>query len=81
MNLRIHDLRHSFASVAAMGGLSLPVIGRLLGHTQSATTARYAHLADDPLKAANEAIGSRLSAFMNQPQIAVNNIGRLTDGN
>ena len=43
-NVRIHDLRHSFASVAASGGLSLPMIGKLLGHTQAATTQRYAHL-------------------------------------
>jgi site-specific recombinase XerD len=47
---RIYDLRHSFASVGAGGGLSLQVIGRLLGHTQTRTTQRYAHLADDPLK-------------------------------
>lgn len=64
MNLRIHDLRHSFASVALLGGLSLPFIGRLLGHTQSATTARYAHLADDPLKVANDAVGRRLVGLM-----------------
>lgn len=63
-DVRLHDLRHSFASVAAMGGMSLPMIGKLLGHTQSATTARYAHLADDPVKAANEAIGKRLDGLM-----------------
>jgi hypothetical protein len=44
-----HDLRHSFASVAASGGQSLVVIGKRLGHSQPATTARYAHLADDPV--------------------------------
>ena len=49
---RIYDLRHSFASVGAGGGLSLQIIGRLLGHTQMRTTQRYAHLADDPLKEA-----------------------------
>jgi integrase len=43
-NVRLHDLRHSFASVGAAGELSLPMIGALLGHTQPATTARYAHL-------------------------------------
>src|SRR5262249_59216119 len=43
-NLRIHDLRHSYASIAINAGLTLPVIGRLLGHTQTATTARYTHL-------------------------------------
>ena len=49
---RLYDLRHSFASVGAGGGLSLPIIGRLLGHTQSRTTERYAHLSDDPLREA-----------------------------
>ncbi len=63
-NFRIHDHRHSFASVGAAGGLSLPMIGRLLGHTQPATTNRYAHLAADPVKAANEAIGERIAAIM-----------------
>jgi integrase len=47
---RIYDLRHSYASVGAGGGLSLQIIGRLLGHTQMRTTQRYVHLADDPLK-------------------------------
>jgi integrase len=55
---RAYDLRHSFASVGAGGGLSLPIIGRLLGHTQSRTTERYAHLADDPLREATEKIGT-----------------------
>src|SRR5262249_31527720 len=61
---RLHALRHSFASVAAAGGLSLPIIGALLGHTQPATTARYTHLAADPLKAATESIGQRIAAAM-----------------
>jgi integrase len=53
---RLYDLRHSFASVGAGGGLSLPIIGKLLGHSQSRTTQRYAHLADDPLREAAEKI-------------------------
>ena len=44
----IHDLRHTYASVLANRGLSLHLIGALLGHTKTATTARYAHLSDDP---------------------------------
>jgi len=52
--LRLHDLRHTYASVLASAGLSLPVIGALLGHSTPATTARYAHLFDDPLRAATE---------------------------
>lgn len=55
---RIHDLRHTYASVLASAGLSLPVIGALLGHTQPATTARYSHLFDDPLRAATERVGA-----------------------
>ena len=63
-DVRIHDLRHSFASVGAAGGLSLPMIGKLLGHTQAATTERYAHLAADPVRAASEEIGKRIAAAM-----------------
>ena len=62
--LRIHDLRHTHASVGAGLGLGLPIIGKLLGHTQAATTARYAHLDADPLRRASEHIGSRLAAAM-----------------
>jgi integrase len=58
---RIHDLRHTYASILASSGLSLPIIGQLLGHTQSQTTARYAHLADDPLRAATERAGAVIS--------------------
>jgi integrase len=59
-DVRLHDLRHSFASVGAGAGLSLPIIGALLGHSQPATTARYAHLASDPLQEAADLVGSRL---------------------
>ena len=62
--VRLHDLRHSFASVAASGGQSLVVIGKMLGHSQPATTARYAHLADDPVKAASDAVGKHIAAAM-----------------
>ncbi len=62
--VRLHDLRHSFASVAAAGGASLPIIGALLGHLDSATTARYAHLSASPLRTVNEGIGRRLAAAM-----------------
>lgn len=63
-DVRLHDLRHSLASVGAAAGLSLPVIGALLGHTQAQTTARYAHLSADPLKQAAELIGDRITAAM-----------------
>ncbi|GAB5387833.1 MAG: site-specific integrase [Alphaproteobacteria bacterium] len=54
-DVRLHDLRHTFASIAVSAGNGLPIIGKLLGHTQVQTTARYAHLASDPLRnAANQ---------------------------
>jgi integrase len=59
--VRIHDLRHTNAAILASLGLSLPIIGRLLGHTQAATTQRYAHLMDDPLRAAVERAGAVIS--------------------
>ena len=52
--VRLHDLRHTYASVLVSAGLSLPVIGSLLGHSTPVTTHRYAHLTDDPLRAATE---------------------------
>jgi integrase len=56
--LRIHDLRHSFASQLASAGIGLHVIGGLLGHSRPETTHRYAHLFDDALRAATEAVGA-----------------------
>ena len=63
-DVRIHDLRHSFASFAAADGASLFLIGKVLGHAQSRTTERYAHLADDPLKAVAELAAGRIAAAM-----------------
>ncbi len=62
---RIHDLRHTFASILASAGQSLPVIGALLGHTQPNTTARYSHLFDDPLREATERVGAVVTAAGN----------------
>ena len=62
--LRIHDLRHSFASVGAAGGVPLQMVGLMLGHAQASTTERYSHLAPDPVKTANEMIGQRIAAAM-----------------
>src|SRR5262249_19869916 len=64
VGVRLHDLRHTYASFGAGSGLGLPIIGRLLGHTQAATTARYAHLDNDPLRRASEAIGGRIAAAL-----------------
>ena len=63
-DVRLHDLRHAFASVAASSGMGLPIIGKMLGHTQAATTDRYAHLASDPVKAAAAAVAGKIAAAM-----------------
>ena len=62
--VRLHDLRHSFASVGAGASMGLPIIGKLLGHSQATTTARYAHLDADPLRRAVDTIGATISAAM-----------------
>jgi len=67
-DVRVHDLRHTFASIAAGLGEGLPMIGKLLGHTQPATTSRYAHLADDPVRRAGERVAAKLSDLMQGQQ-------------
>ncbi|MCP3397792.1 MULTISPECIES: site-specific integrase [unclassified Bradyrhizobium] len=64
-DVHIHDLRHSFGAIGAGSGLGLPIIGRLLGHTQAATTARYSHVAIDPAKRAADLIAGQISDAMN----------------
>jgi integrase len=76
--VRIHDLRHSFASFGAGASLGLPIIGKLLGHSQAATTHRYAHLDADPLRRAAETIGNTIAAAMAGPPPA--NLVRLKRG-
>jgi integrase len=63
-DVRLHDLRHSFASVGVAGGDSLFIVGSILGHKRASTTERYAHLSDDPRRAATERIGARIAAAM-----------------
>ena len=63
-DVRIHDLRHSFASRALALGESLPMIGKLLGHTQVQTTARYAHLANESVKASGSRVGDSIGSHI-----------------
>jgi integrase len=72
--LRLHDLRHSFASIGAGASLGLQIIGKLLGHTQAATTSRYAHLDADPMRRAVETIGATIAAAMGSPVSPVSNV-------
>jgi integrase len=64
--VRLHDLRHNFAAFGAGGGMGLPIIGKLLGHTQPQTTARYAHLDADPLRKAANTIGATIAAALGE---------------
>jgi integrase len=64
--VRLHDLRHSFASAAISAGISLPVIGAMLGHKSVQSTARYAHLAQDPVRDASELVGAAISSNFRQ---------------
>ena len=68
--VRVHDMRHSFASFGAAAGLGLPVLGALLGHKQPVTTARYAHLANNPLRAAADRITSEIAAALDGRPLA-----------
>jgi len=61
-DVRVHDLRHSFASALVSSGEGLPTIGRLLGHTQTSTTARYAHLYDEKIRDAVEWVAKKFNA-------------------
>jgi len=63
-HVRLHDLRHSFASIGVSSGDSLFVVGKLLGHHSAATTERYAHLSNDPLRAAADSISGKIAADM-----------------
>ena len=63
-DVRLHDLRHTFASVGAGSGMGLPIVGALLGHSKPSTTNRYAHLADGPLKEAVERISQQIDTAM-----------------
>jgi integrase len=71
--VRIHDLRHTFASNAVMQGQPLPIVAKLLGHTQIQTTMRYAHLADNPVRDAAASVSDALSLSLAAPTITLTN--------
>ena len=65
-DVRLHDCRHTFASISASAGASLPLIGALLGHTTPMTTARYAHLLDDPQRAAANKVAALITGAVDE---------------
>ena len=68
-DVRPHDLRHTFASQAAMQGIPLPVVARLFGHAQVQMTLRYAHVSDRDVEAAAERIGGAMACIMNSSPV------------
>ncbi len=78
-DVRIHDLRHSFASRALAVGLALPMIGRLLGHTDIGSTARYAHLSRDAEKIAVARVGGSIEADIVRAESAARGGGQVSE--
>lgn len=74
--IHLHDLRHAYASILASAGLSLPVIGALLGHATPVTTHRYAHLFDDPLRVATERASAIITGKAPAEVLPLNKRGR-----
>jgi integrase len=68
-DVRLHDLRHTYASLAVSQGMSLPLVGSLLGHADAATTSRYAHLHDDPRRQAAEAVSSQIQSALKREDV------------
>ncbi len=68
-DVRLHDLRHTHASHLVSSGLSLSIVGKLLGHTQASTTQRYAHLADEPLRQATELFGGKIRKLTSKKDV------------
>jgi integrase len=74
--VRIHDLRHTMASIAAQGGQGLPVIGALLGHVRATTTARYTHTYEDPVRAAADTVAKEIDKMLKGKKAKVVRISR-----
>ena len=72
LQVRLHDLRHTYASHLVSGGVPLAIVGHLLGHTQISTTQRYTHLADDQVRQANDRFGAKLVAIASSRQDSTN---------
>jgi integrase len=79
-DVRLHDLRHAFASVAATSGMGLPIIGKMLGHSQMQTTHRYAHLAADPVKAAAATVAGKIADAMKTGAATADRLHQLSTG-
>lgn len=79
-DLRLHDLRHSYASVGAASGMGLGIVGKLLGHASTATTARYAHFADDPLRRASDSIANTIAAALGVPEAPAGTVVPMKQG-
>lgn len=73
MDVRLHDLRHSFASVAVGAGNSLYIVGRILGHKDSRTTEIYAHLADDPVRATANETATHIASLLGGKSVKLDN--------
>lgn len=74
--MRLHDLRHRMASHAVMNGIPVPVVSRLLGHSNAQMTLRYAHLADRDIEAAAERIGAAMAGAMAPESLRPATLGR-----
>lgn len=78
--VRLHDLRHTHASFGVAAGFGLPIIGKLLGHTQPSTTQRYAHLDNDPVRRASKRIGAVIAAALEDTSRPARRAVRIIDG-